>query len=157
MVIGWAGRAVRNHGETKRGKGRSKRTTSVKHGRPYPRVDAHVRPGEIEGPHRMRGMHAAAQPVRTEYVHEQVGDRERDRRGLLHPRQTPERPLAVELLHPHAALRRQVRHRVRARVLALVRARPTCEAQRERVRVAAPIRRRAGVSRAFCEATLELV
>ena len=113
------------------GKGRSKkRTTSVKHGRPCPRVDAHVGPGEIEGPHRVRGMHAAAQPVRTEYVHEQVGEGERDRRGFLHARQTPERPLAVELFHPHAALRRQVRHRMSARVLALVRARPMRESQR---------------------------
>lgn len=131
-VIGWQDVWNMEHGGTKGGgKGRSKkRTTSVKHGRPCPRVDAHVGPGEIEGPHRVRGMHAAAQPVRTEYVHKQVGNGERDRRGLLHARQTPERPLAVELFHPHAALRRQVRHRMSARVLALVRARPMRESQR---------------------------
>ena len=129
-----------------------KRTTGVKHGGPYPRVDAHVGPGEIEGPHRVRGVHAATQPVRTEDVHEQVGDGERDRGGLLHAREPPERPLAVELLHAHAALERQVRHRVRARVLALVRARPTRQAQRERVRVAptAAAGRVAGVPRVFC-------
>ena len=76
-------------------------------------------------------MHAAAQPVRAEDVHQQVGDGERDRGGLLHARDAPERPLAVELLHPHAALQRQVRQRVHAGVLAVVRARPAREPQRE--------------------------
>jgi len=102
-------------------------------------------------------MHATAQPVRTEYVHEQVGEGERDRGGLLHARETPERPLAVELFHPHAALRRQVRHRVHARVLALVRARPPRESQRERGRVRVPAVGRAVISRAFSEAPLEPV
>ena len=107
------------------------RTTGVKHGRPDPRVDAHVGPRTIKGPHRVRGMHAAAEPVRAEDVHEQVGDGERDRGGLLHAREPPERPLAVVLLHPHPALLRQVRQRVHARVLAVVRARPAREPERE--------------------------
>lgn len=76
-------------------------------------------------------MHAAAEPVRAEDVHEQVGNGERDRRGLLHARVPPERPLAVVLLHPHPALLRQVRERVHARVLAVVRARPAREPKRE--------------------------
>ena len=106
-------------------------------------------------------MHAAAQPVRTEYVHEQVGEGERDRGGLLHARETPERPLAVELFHPEAALHRQVRHRVRARVFALVGARPSRESQRERWRVPVTavlvvIVGRAAVPRTFSEAPLEL-
>ena len=107
------------------------RTAGVKHGGPEPCVDAQVGPGEIEGPHWVRGVHAAAQPVQTKDVHEQVRDGERDGRGLLHARPAPERPLAVELLHAHAALQRQVRHRVHAAVLAVVRARPARQPQRE--------------------------
>ncbi len=68
-------------------------------------------------------------------MHEQVRKRERDRRGLLHAREAPERPLSVELLYGHAALQRQVRQRVHARVLALVRARPARKPQRERLRL----------------------
>lgn len=87
----------------------------------------------------MRGMHAATQPVGTEDMHEQVDDREGDRGGFLHAREPPERPLAVGLLHAHAALERQVRHRMRARVLlALIRARPTRQVQHERAQVALP-------------------
>jgi len=77
-------------------------------------------------------VHATAQPIKTEDVHEQIGDGERDRRRLLHTRETPERPLAIVLLHPHAALHCQVGEHVHACVLAIVRARPSREPQRER-------------------------
>ena len=115
----------------KKKKKRRARTTGVEYGGPDPGVDAQVGPGEVEGSHRMGGMHAATQPVRAENVHQQVGERERDGRGLLHARQTPERPLPVVLLHGHPALHREVGERVHARVLALVRAGPAREAQRE--------------------------
>ena len=113
------------------GVGRKIRTTSVKHGGPDPRVDAQVGPGEIEGFHWVRGMHAAAQPVQTEDMHEQIGDGEHDRRGLLHTGETPERPLAIILLHAHAALQRKVGEHVHACVLAVIRARPSREPQCE--------------------------
>ena len=104
----------------------------MEHRGPDPRVDVHVGPSEEERSHRMRGMHAAAQPVRTEDVHEQVGKGERDRSGLLHAGETPKRPLAVKLLHPpRPALLREVGQRVHARILAVVTARPACEPQRE--------------------------
>jgi len=103
------------------------RTTSVKNGGPGPRVDAHVGPGDVEGSHGMCGVHAAAQPVHAENVHKQVDDGEHDRGGLLYACDAPEGPFAVVLLHPHAALHRQVRQRVHASVFAVVRARPTRE------------------------------
>ena len=68
-------------------------------------------------------------------MHKQIGDGEHDRRGLLHARVTPEWPLAIILLHPHAALQRQVGKRVHASVLAVIRARPSREPQCERKRL----------------------
>ena len=78
-------------------------------------------------------MHAAAQPIETEDMHEQIGDGEHDRRWLLHTGETPEWPLSIILLHLHAALQRKVGERVHACVLAVIRARPSREPQRERL------------------------
>lgn len=77
-------------------------------------------------------MQAAAYPIQAEDVHEQIDDGEHDRRGLLHARVTPERPLAIILLHPYAALHRKVGEHVHARVFAIIRARPSREPQSER-------------------------
>lgn len=82
------------------------RTSRVEHRGPDPRVDAHVGPCEIKRPHRVSGVHAAAQPVHAEDMNEQIAERERDGSGLLHARDAPEWPLAVVLLHLHTALRR---------------------------------------------------
>jgi hypothetical protein len=125
------------------------RTTRVKHGGPDPRVDAQVGPCEIEGLHRVRGMHTAAQPIQTEDMHEQIGDGEHDRRGLLHTGETPEWPLAIILLHLHATLQRKVGEHVHARVLAVIRARPSREPQRESKRLLMLLRvHRAGTTAA---------
>ena len=78
----------------------------MEHRGPDPRVDADVGPCDVERPHWVCGLHAAAEPVRSEDVHEQVGERERDRSRLLHARKPPERPLAVVLLRADTALRR---------------------------------------------------
>jgi hypothetical protein len=120
-------------GEKREGvwKGEGERTARVKDRGPNPRVDAHIGPCEVEWPHRVRRVYAAAQPVRTEDVHEQVGKRERDCGGLLHTRETPKGPLAIVLLHPHTALRREVGQGVHAGVLAVICARPSCQPQRE--------------------------
>lgn len=80
----------------------------------------------------MRGVHAAAEPVDSEDVHEQVRERERDRSRLLHARETPERPFAVVLLCADTALRCEIRQRVHADVLAVVCARPERETECER-------------------------
>lgn len=117
------------------GEGEGIRTTRVKHGGPDPRVDAQVGPSEIERLHRVRGMHAAAQPIQTEDMHEQIGEGEHDRRGLLHTGETPEWPLAIILLHPHATLQRKVGEHVHTCVLAVIRARPSREPQCERKRL----------------------
>ncbi len=107
----------------------------MEHRGPNPRVDADVRPCDVERSHRVRGVHAAAEPVRSENVYEQVGEGERYRSRFLHAREPPERPFAVVLLRPHTALRRHVRQRVHADILAVVHARPEREAQREGLRV----------------------
>jgi hypothetical protein len=140
----------------KRGGNRGKRTSRMEHRGPAPRVDAHISPCDVEGPHRMHGMHAAAQPARTEDVHEQVGERECNSGGLLHASKTPEYPLAIVLLHSHAALGRQVRQRVHTRVLAVICARPSCEPQHEWLRVQWPTLWRTGLSGTFLQARLEL-
>ncbi len=145
-------------------------TTGVKDGRPNPRVDAQVGPSDVEGLHRVRRMNAAVQPIQTEDVHEQIGEGERDRRGLLHTRVTPEWPLAIVLLHPHTALQRQVGQRVHACVLAVIRARPSREPQGEGRRMlllrmhragatvaAIVVRGCAGLPCASVEASLECV
>ena len=107
------------------------RTTGVKHGGPDPCIDAQVGPSEIEGLHRVCGMHAAAHPIQTEDMHEQIGDGEHDRRGLLHTGETPERPFAIILFHPHTTLQRKVGEHVHACVFAVIRARPSREPQCE--------------------------
>jgi hypothetical protein len=130
------------------GEGEGIRTTRVKHGGPDPRVDAQVGPSEIERLHRVRGMHAAAQPIQTEDVHEQIGEGEHDRRGLLHTGETPEWPLAIILLHLHAALQRKVGEHVHACILAVIRARPSREPQCERKRLLRVVHRAGGATAA---------
>jgi len=148
------------------GGGEGIRTTGVKHSGPDPRVDAQVGPSEIKGLHWVRGMHAAAQPIQTEDMHEQIGDGEHDRRGLLHTGETPERPLSIILLHPHATLQRQVGEHVHTCVFAVVRARPSREPQCERKRLlrvhraggttaAAVVRGCTGLPNTFVDASLE--
>jgi hypothetical protein len=114
-----------------RKRGGRKRTAGVEDRGPNPRIDAHVGPSEVERPHRVRRMYAAAQPVRAEDVHEQVDKRERDCGGLLHTRETPKGPLAVVLLHPDTALRSEVGQGVHTGILAVICARPSCEPQGE--------------------------
>jgi hypothetical protein len=111
----------------------SRRTTRMEHRGPDPRVDADVCPCDIERTHWVRGVHAAAEPVDSEDVYEQVRERERDRSRLLHSRESPERPFAVVLLCADSALRCEIRQRVHAHVLAVICARPERETKCERL------------------------
>ena len=98
---------------------------------PDPRVDADVCPCDVERTHRVRRVHAAAEPVGSEDVYEQVCERERDRSRLLHAREPPKRPFTVVLLCADSALRCEIRQRVHAYVFAVVRARPERDAKCE--------------------------
>ena len=104
----------------------------MEHRGPHPRVDADVCPCDVERTHRVGGVHAAAEPVGSEDVYEEVCERERDRSRLLHTREPPKRPFTIVLLCADTALRCEIRHRVHADVFAVVRARPERDAKCER-------------------------
>jgi hypothetical protein len=129
---GQPGRGGWKHGTKIVAENDQSRTTSMEHRGPNPRVDADVCPCDVERTHRVRGVHAAAEPVESEDVYEQVRERERDRSRLLHTRVSPERPFAVELLRADTALRCEIRQRVHADIFAVVCARPERETKRER-------------------------
>lgn len=58
-----------------------------------------------------------------------VQERESDRRGLLYACKTPERPLAVVLVNSVPIRYSHIGYQVHALVLAVIGARPACEAE----------------------------
>ena len=107
-------------------------TSSVEDRRPDPSVDTDNGECKIIPSHGVLSGNTLSDLLGAPHMKQQVQERKRDRRWLLHACEAPERPLAVILMYPLAFLDCYIGYEVHALVFAIVSAGPTRETESDR-------------------------